>query len=66
MGVRTREVRGGQERWLQKAHRVRQEVATLAWFPVRKSRGSLGEHQQLSLAFWPRYTAENCSKIEDS
>lgn len=30
-GGRTREVRGGrQERWLRKAHRVRQEVATLA------------------------------------
>lgn len=40
-----REMRGGQERWLRKAHRVRQEVDTLALFPVRKSRGSQGEHQ---------------------
>ena len=53
MGERTREVRGRQERWLSEAHGVRQEVATLALFPARKSvKGHKENINNSGLAFW--------------
>lgn len=67
MGGRLRNDKEGQERCLPKAHRISEEVATLAYFPVRKSMKR--EHQQLSPSFLAEagiYTAVNYSRIGSS
>lgn len=67
MGGRSMDDKGGQERCLPKAHRISEEVATLAYFPVRKS--MKGEHQQLGPGFLAEagiYTVVNYSRIGSS